>query len=44
MEWQACMAKGARVHVSAEINWNWIEEVSLLEAIEPYLVQSYDGI
>ncbi|CAI9303003.1 unnamed protein product [Lactuca saligna] len=45
-QWNGRLAllKERRVHVSTEINWNWIEEVGLLEAIEPYLIQSYDGI
>lgn len=36
--------KERKVHIPAKINWNWLEEVGLSEAIEPFLTKSFDGV
>ncbi|CAH1423750.1 unnamed protein product [Lactuca virosa] len=36
--------KERKVHIPAEINWSWMEEVGLSEALEPFLTKSFDGV
>lgn len=45
-QWNGKLAqmKERRVHVPDEISWTWMEEVGLSKAIEPFLVQSFDGV
>ncbi|CAH1422734.1 unnamed protein product [Lactuca virosa] len=45
-QWNGKLAwmRERRVHVSAEVNWTWMEEVGLLEAIESFIVQSFDSV
>ncbi|CAH1428868.1 unnamed protein product [Lactuca virosa] len=46
IQWNEKLAwlKERKVHMPAEINWNWMEEVGLSEAIEPFLTKSFDGV
>lgn len=40
LEWM----KQRNVHVPVVVNWGWIEQVGLLEGIEPIFGKSFDGL
>lgn len=40
VEWM----KQRKVHVPAVVNWHWIEQIGLLEGLEPFLDKSFAGV
>ncbi|CAH1440106.1 unnamed protein product [Lactuca virosa] len=36
--------KQRKVHVPAVVDWQWMSETGLMEAIEPYLDKSFNGV
>lgn len=32
------------MHILAKINWDWMEEVGFLDALEPYLTKAFFGV
>lgn len=46
VQWNEKLAyfKERKVYIPVKINWHWMEEVCLSEALEPYLTKSFDGV
>lgn len=46
VQWNEKLAyfKERKVYIPVKINWHWMEEVCLSEALEPYLTKSFGGV